>query len=140
MQKYPSKVVDNKYGKCLVATEDLEPNTIVEKFEGKIIKYKDTPKDKITYVIDVSTDYDEDKWMIPETNAQFANHSCNPNCVIDDELNIITKKHVKKGEELTYSYNIIEEDAKKFKWDSRWTFECKCKSNNCQKIIDKYKN
>ncbi|MDD5650365.1 MAG: SET domain-containing protein-lysine N-methyltransferase [Candidatus Nanoarchaeia archaeon] len=140
MQKYPSEVKDIRYGKCLVATKDLQPGIIVQKFEGPIIKYKDAPLNEITYVIDASTNYNEDKWIIPKTDARYANHSCNPNCTIDDDLNIITTKPVKKGEELTYSYNIIQEEASKFVWDKRWTFKCECKSKNCQKVIDGYKN
>lgn len=140
MKEYPSEVKDIKYGKCLIATKDLKPNVIVEKFEGLIVKYKEIPENEIIYGIDISTNYNEDKWMITKSNAKFTNHSCDPNCKIDDNLNIVTIKPVKKGEELTFSYNIIEEDASKFPWDPRWTFKCQCKSKNCQKIIDRYKN
>jgi SET domain-containing protein len=62
--------------------------------------------------------------------------------LVEDDLKIVTIKEVKKGEELTYSYNTYieeNEDIEDFLWDPRWNFECKCGSKNCQKIIQGYK-
>ena len=58
----------------------------------------------------------------------------------NDDLKIITIKEVKKGEELTFGYNVLEDEepGATFFWDKRWNFECKCGSKNCQKNIDKY--
>lgn len=137
---FKSKVIENEYGKALIATEDLSVGTVVEKFEGKIVRYQNVPEEEICYAICVG-EAGEDKWMIYKTNARYANHSCEPNCFVNDDLEIITIKEVKKGEELTYSYNTyIEEDEKPedYFWDPRWNFECKCGSKNCQKIINGY--
>ena len=142
MKKYPSKVVENLFGKgkALVATKNLLIGVIVEKFEGPIIKYADVPKDMIHHAIDVGANKGDDKWVDSKTNAIFANHSCNPNCMVDDDLNIITIKRIKNGEELTFSYNLIYdgEKASDFFWDDRWNFKCKCNSKKCLKKIDKY--
>ena len=142
MKKYPSKVVENLggKGKALVATKNLFIGVIVEKFEGPIIKYANVPKDSICYAICVGEKEGDDKWVDSKTNAIRANHSCNPNCMVDDDLNIITIKRIKKGEELTFGYNLLNdgEKASDFFWDDRWNFKCKCNSKNCQKEIDKY--
>lgn len=138
---FKSKVIENSYGKALVATEDLPIGTVVEIFDGTIVKYEEVPEKEICYAIHVG-ECDEDKWMIYKTNARYANHSCDPNCFVGDDLKIVTIKGVKAGEELTYSYNTyIEEDecVEDFFWDPRWNFECKCGSKNCQKVINGYK-
>lgn len=142
MEKYSSKVMEssNGKGKTLVATRDLPVGVIVERFEGPIVRYADVPKDMVCHAIYVGENICDDRWVVSQTNAIRANHSCNPNCMIDDDLNIITIKPIKKGEELVYSYNLLCEDEEKsdFVWDERWNFECKCNSINCQKKIDRY--
>ncbi|MFA6419832.1 MAG: SET domain-containing methyltransferase [archaeon] len=139
--KCPSKVIDIDYGKALVATKNLPIGTIVQAFKGKIIKYKEVPLDMICHVICVGEEKDDDKWVVSKTDAIRANHSCDPNCEVDDELNIVTIKEVKKGEELTFSYNPLEEgqNHEDYFWDPRWNFECKCGSKKCQKNIDRYR-
>jgi uncharacterized protein len=138
---FKSKVIENDYGKALVATEDLPVGTVVEAFEGDIIiPYAQVPEEEKCYAICVG-DAGEDKWMLYKTNARYANHSCDPNCFVGDDLKIVTIKEVKKGEELTYSYNTyLEEDenVEDFLWDPQWNFECKCGAKNCQKIIQGY--
>lgn len=37
--------------------------------------------------------------------AQFFNHSCSPNCYMSDENFLITDRHIKCGEELTWFYS-----------------------------------
>lgn len=142
MEKYHSKVVESSNGKglSLVATEDIPRGVIVEKFEGPIVKYAEVPKDMICHAIYVGEKIVDDQWVVSQTNAIRANHSCNPNCMIDDDLNIITIKPIKKDEELVYSYNLLydEEEESDFVWDEKWNFECKCNSINCQKNIDRY--
>ena len=108
--------------------------TIVEKFKGKVSSLDKIPESKIRYAILVSNG----NWMLPETKCKYINHSCNPNCIIADRLQVRTIREVKKGEELTISYNIVYENEDPGIWDSRWTFKCECKSKNCQGIIDKY--
>jgi hypothetical protein len=122
------------YGKCLVATKSLPSGTIVQKFEGKISSLEKIPESKTSFAIWISTG----NWMLPETDSKYINHSCNPNCIIDENLQIRTIRDVKKGEELTIIYNVVNENENPGVWDPKWTFKCQCKSENCQAIIDKY--
>ncbi len=41
-------------------------------------------------------------WMIPESNARYANHSCQPNSFINSRLEIEALKDVEQGEEVLY--------------------------------------
>src|SRR5271157_3472030 len=137
--KYPSMVKDCLYGKCLVSTKDLPIGTIIQKYKGKIVTRDKIPDDQITYALL----FDASNWVIVETPARYANHSCDPNCDINDDLEIVTIKPVRAGEELTISYNVISEESYDYTkwdyfWDTRWTFKCQCGNANCQGIIDKY--
>ena len=132
--KFPSRVKICKYGKCLVAEKPLKKNEIVQKIIGKIVSWDQIPQSEICYVILI----EDNKWITIDTDARYLNHSCDSNCNIDDELNIITNRSVKLGEELTISYNIVNENENPGVWDPRWTFKCECGSKNCQGIIDKY--
>lgn len=131
---FPSRINDCSYGKCLIATEDLSKGTIVQQFKGPIISKNQISEQDINYVILI----DDHNWLIPLTNARYLNHSCTPNCYVDDELRVITKSSVKKGEELTIIYNIVRKGENPGKWDKRWTFECKCGASNCQGLVNHY--
>ena len=114
------------YGKCLVATDDLRINSIVEKFSGPIVSFNDIPNSQICYVLLV----EKDRWMIPKSKARYINHSYSPNCIIDDNLYIYTTRNVFKGEELTIGYNFIRSGEYPGEWDERWSFKCNCNSQN----------
>ena len=131
---YPSVVSNCSHGKCLRAQSDLTPGTIVEILEGNVLRKEEIPESEIRYAIWINID----TWMILKTNARYINHSCLPNCYINDDLQIITTKTVKKGEELTISYNLVLSNENPGIWDEKWTFECRCGAENCQKLINKY--
>jgi len=133
-----SKVLPLPYGVGLFAITDLPKGIIVETFRGEIKQYDQIPTELKRYALDMSVNDNEDKWMLVTSDAGLANHSCNPNCKIDADKNIVTIKEVKQGEELTYSYNRIGKGFEKYEWKQEWSFECKCGSNNCQKVINKY--
>jgi hypothetical protein len=132
--KFPSTVKICNYGKCLISKKPLKKSEIVQEIRGKIVPWDKIPESEICYVILI----EDNKWMTIDTDARYLNHSCDPNCIIDDELNIITVRSVKEGEELTISYNIVNENENPGPWDPKWTFKCECGSINCQGIIDKY--
>ncbi len=139
MLKFPSQVVQNQYGSCLIAAEDLEIGVVVEKFEGPIVPYEDVPEDQKIYVLGLKGRL----WLIPKTNARFINHACDPNCTINDQQEVFTIRPVKKGEELTFSYNEIDREyylqhAQEYFWDERWTFQCQCGAAKCLGRIDGY--
>lgn len=134
-----SHVVQNGYGLCLLATRDLDPDVVVARFEGDAVPYEEIPEDEIPYVLNL----ENGRWLIPRTSARWANHSCDPNCKIDDQLGLVTIRPVAAGEELTYSYVLVDRghydrNSENFFWDERWTFECRCGSPNCVGRVDRY--
>ncbi len=134
---YPSRVSKNDYGKCLIASDDLGRGEIVGRFEGPILaSYALVPPEEICYTLVIGNDH----YMIIQTNAKYINHSCDPNCDIDDDYYVITLRPVRKGEEFSIRYNEIsaKHEGIKYFWDPRWSFECRCGSQNCIGIINDY--
>ena len=69
-----------------------------------------------------------------EDPAEWApqNHSCDPNTEFKG-LNIVAKKNIKKGEELTLDYALFLDENME-------PFECSCGSPYCRKVIKGIKN
>ena len=131
---YPSKVDICSYGKCLVATSFLPIGVVIQKLEGPIFSWNLVSEEEICYAILI----EYNKWMVIQTDARYINHSCDPNCIIDNDLRLITVRPVNEGEELTINYHIVYEGEDPGFWDPRWSFKCCCGAKNCQGIIDKY--
>ncbi|KAJ3321826.1 hypothetical protein HDV06_003828 [Boothiomyces sp. JEL0866] len=130
---YPKKV---EYGYGLFASEDLPPNTVVEKFEGEIFEdYNKVSQDQRAYVL-LCKKNEKWVWLLTFSNARYANHSCRPNCTLNENQELVTLRSVEKGEELNFVYNGGGEEDE---WDPLWTFKCECKNDNCQGMIDRYR-
>ncbi|KAJ3315460.1 hypothetical protein HDV04_003002 [Boothiomyces sp. JEL0838] len=134
--QYPSYPKKIEYGYGLFASDDLPPNTVVEKFEGEIYQdYNNVSNDQKAYVL-LCKKNEKWVWLLTFSNARYANHSCRPNCTLNDNQELVTLTNVQKGEELNFVYNGGSEDDE---WDPIWTFKCECKNDNCQGMIDRYR-
>ncbi len=58
-------------------------------------------------------------------------HSCEPNCGIKNKTVLVAMRKIKKGEELSYDYDMTE--------NSDWSMECSCGKPSCRKIIRGYR-
>lgn len=69
--------------------------------------------------------------------GQKINHSCDPNCGIQCDEDLIHKyvacKEIEKDDELTYDYAMGNYEVNSFP-------DCQCGANNCRKVIKGYKN
>lgn len=127
-------------GRGLIAGETIEEGAVVERLEGRAISYNKIPEADIRNAFEI----DDDRWMVPQSNARFINHSCDPNCYISNNLDVLTLRKVHAGEELTIMYNevTIEKYMKTGavvpEWDPRRTFDCFCSVPKCIGRIDRY--
>jgi len=121
-----------KYGLGLFAFRDIKKGEIIADFsDGKVYevdKASDLPKE----VADHAIQFEEHKWIDTEGIGRYLNHSCEPNSGIKDKFKFVAIDNIKKGEELTYDYEMTE--------DSDWRMKCKCGSKYCRKIIGAYRN
>jgi len=65
-------------------------------------------------------------------NKLFLNHSCNPNVGIRGQINFVSMKDIKRGQELTYDW-AMEMDESYLEKD--FEFECHCDSRDCRKTL-----
>ncbi len=125
----PARVSENGYGRSLVATADLPAETTVARFAGPVVPvYEDVPQDEVRHAILIGPR----QWMVPETPARFMNHSCHPNCRVNDDLDVVTLRPVRAGEEFTISYDSAHSSEELPAWDVRWSFDCRCGAINCR--------
>lgn len=125
----------------LYALKEIPKGTVIATYKGEKItkeeserrsnerlkKHIENPEEiAAVYIFELDNNYDIDG-DVPENDAKYINHSCNPNCEADiqnDEIIIYTIKDVKKGEELTFNYGFeFDEDFMKY--------PCKCGSEKC---------
>lgn len=58
----------------------------------------------------------------------YLNHSCEGNCGFDDEGDFVAIRDIKKGEELTYDYGLVESNP-------NFNMKCNCRSKTCRRTI-----
>lgn len=130
----PKVIVEEtgKYGKGLRAIRNISKGEVITDWTGgkvhEAIKCTDLPKD----VADHAIQFEEHKWIDTKGIGRYSNHSCNPNCGIRGKFRLVAMKNIKKGDWLTWDYEMTE--------DSDWRMNCQCGEKNCRKIIGAYKN
>ncbi|MBI4146303.1 SET domain-containing protein-lysine N-methyltransferase, partial [Candidatus Woesearchaeota archaeon] len=105
----------------------FQPNEIIFHFEGKLGGDNETNGESLQM---------EEELFLESTITfdDYLNHSCDPNCFIDFEnLNLVAKKCILQGEELTYNYNTSEYDLIQVTPNS--SFHCTCCSKNCIQFV-----
>jgi SET domain-containing protein len=132
----------NVHGRGLFARKDIPKDT-------KVIEYKGTrmPASELPDVDENDPDghhtviFSLDNGMLIDASrrgnaAQFANHSCNPNCDTieeDGRIYIRSLRKIKKGEEIVYDYHLHL--AGPFDKDWLVDYACHCGSRKCRKIM-----
>jgi hypothetical protein len=58
----------------------------------------------------------------------YLNHSCEGNCGFNDEGDFIAIRDIRKGEELSYDYGLVESNP-------RFSMGCACKTQTCRHVI-----
>ena len=120
------------FGKGLFTVEDIRKGEIIADWTGGKIFTAEKCSNLPEEVRDHAIQFEEHKWIDTTGIGHFINHSCEPNCGIKGKLKIIAIRNIKKGEWLTYDYEMTE--------DSYWKMRCKCGSKNCRSTIGAFKN
>ncbi len=128
------------HGKGVFALRTITKRTIVIEYQGMRISHKEADRlygdeqenSPHTMLFTVN-----DKVVIDATrkgnSARWINHSCTPNCeTIDEKDNIFieTLRTIRRGEELSYDYNLQlgERHTKK----AKAAHPCFCRTRNCR--------
>lgn len=130
--KSTPSLLHGKSEKGLFASAKIKKDEIVAVFDGPIydIDFEDWTDELVEHCIQ----FEKTKWRYSTGIARLSNHSCNPNCGIKNLFEIVTMRDITPGEELTWDYEMSEENV------TGWSMKCKCGEKKCRKKISKYSN
>jgi hypothetical protein len=127
----------------LFALQPIPAGTNVIIMGGKIVSGKFLPKlDKRNQ--QMSLQIDNDKWLIPNQvlsygiapftyeTACYINHSCDPNCGMEDATRIVTMRDIGTNEQITIDYAMVRNGTLVLDVD---VFACFCNSGSCRGTI-----
>ncbi|HYD03309.1 MAG TPA: SET domain-containing protein-lysine N-methyltransferase [Alphaproteobacteria bacterium] len=150
----PEYNIDKKYAqvdrsgihhKGVFALQDIPKGTVIMEYTGIIMTKeesdmlmdqtaekhrKDPEKFALTYIFQL----DDDRFLdgdLPDNDAKYINHSCDPNCEVEIGKNsvwIITLRDIKKGEEITYNYGF---EVDEYKVEDFISHRCRCGTKKC---------
>lgn len=120
-------------GKGLFAIEDIKKGEIIADWTGgPMYEAKSCMSLPTREISDHAIQCEEHTWIDTEGLGRYSNHSCKPNYGIQGKFKLVAMRDVKKGEWLTWDYEMTE--------DSDWKMKCKCGTPSCRKLIEAYKN
>jgi uncharacterized protein len=129
------------HGRGVFATRLIPKGTRIIEYRGKIIS--EAAADR-KYGDDEGTHtflFLMDNGMVIDANfrgntSRWINHSCDPNCEPNEEKGrvfIDALRNIKRGEELTYDYNLIVEE--RYTPALKRMYACGCGSRSCRGTI-----
>ncbi|OGG53220.1 hypothetical protein A3H16_03085 [Candidatus Kaiserbacteria bacterium RIFCSPLOWO2_12_FULL_53_8] len=137
MKSFVYKNVRRKKGLAgdgLFAINDIRAGELVVDFSTGPGTYLPTPEADVLY--EEGNDYmlqvDDDLFFAAADkheleDADFINHSCEPNCGVRGSLQIVAMCDIKTGEEITFDYAMSE--------SSDFQMQCRCGARTCRSII-----
>ena len=121
----------SKFEKGLFAKMDIFKGGLITKIVGRKIEFDEAVllDEKESYPFQIGlTEY-----IAPGEGTLWRNinHSCDPNCGVNQKLELIALRDIAKGEELFFDYSTSM-------LERHWTMECHCRSENCRHIISDF--
>lgn len=126
METDPVEIRNSKFGKGLFAKKEISAGTVLCRATGKELSFEQTVLLKERESHALQTDFD--KYILCEPPFLYSNHSCNPNCGVNQNLELFALRAIKKGEELFWDYSTSM-------LERHWTMKCSCGEMNCRKMI-----
>lgn len=120
-----------RFGKSLFANDLIKEGEIIALFDGPIFDYNYYGWTQ--ELEDHCIQFGKRKWRDSIGFARYINHSCEPNCGVKDLFKIIAMRDIKGGEELTWDYEMTEDNE-------IWRMKCLCGSKKCRGEIGAYRN
>jgi len=130
------------HGRGLFARKDIPKGTNIIEYKGTRMPPEDLPdvdenEPEAHHTVIFSLD---SGWLIDASRrgnaAQYANHSCAPNCETieeDDRIFIRSLRKISRGAELVYDYHLHQPGP--FNKDWLEDYACHCGSRKCRKIM-----
>jgi uncharacterized protein len=119
-------VINTNGDRKILADAFIKKGTPICSFTGRYINYQDTLKlgDKESFALQIG----DDNYLYLDPPARYFNHSCEPNCGLTLQQQLIAIQDIKANEELRWDYSTSM-------LEKHWTMDCVCKTPNCRKVI-----
>lgn len=129
MREDRAEIRESKFGKGLFAKHDIRQGSVICKITGEELNFKQTLllDDRESHTIQI----DFDKYLLCDPPFLYSNHSCNPNCGINNKLELFSLREIKAGEELFWDYSTSM-------LERHWTMKCACGEKNCRETISDF--
>lgn len=127
-------VQPSRNGLGVFAQKEFGAGDVVMPITGKLITcYLDDDIDERTR--DNAFRFDAERYVSPDGDAQFVNHSCEPNTKIvkkNQKLFIVAIRTIQKGEEIVFDYSttLASNDI--------WSMQCNCGNNICRGVVKRF--
>lgn len=129
------------YGKCVIAREDIRKGQRLARFYGEIKPFHHFNFSQKPYLVPMGGGL----WINPVGIPRYFNHSCAPNCELQNKIDLVARRPIKSGEELSFRYNVfptpkngdVGSVIEEARWDHGFTFVCECGAKNCVKVMDR---
>lgn len=128
------KIGQSKVGKGIFAIKKIGKGELIADFENGSGKF--LPLEEADRIYEAGNDYmlqvDDNVFFVATgknelEDADFINHSCEPNCGIKERLKIVAIRSIEKGEEISFDYAMSE--------SSDYSMKCLCGKQKCRKFI-----
>src|ERR1043166_8025649 len=113
-------------GRGLFAGRNYAPGDEILRFKGPIIPLAEVQakgKDQSNPIQVGNAEY-----IDIEPPGVFANHSCEPNAGITNNVDLIALQAIERGKEVRFDYSTTM-------WEGSWTMPCLCNSTQCRRIV-----
>lgn len=120
-------------GKGTFAIEDIKKGEVVYIRGGHILKLDELFRYEGEDTIDGYWPLTDEYWLGARTEEEFSeqkvyvNHSCDANCGIHGEITVVAMRDIKKGEEITQDYGLLD--------NADYEMKCTCGAKNCRGIV-----
>ena len=131
-----NKPVDNlfeirpsRFGKGLFATRSISADTVICKATGRLLTFAETLRlgEHESHCLQI----DVDKYILCDPPFLYSNHSCEPNCALNANLELFSVREIRPNEELVWDYSTSM-------YERHWTMQCFCGSKNCRGLINDF--
>ena len=126
-------------GMGIVADADIHEGELLMVFGGEIVHRNELTEEQ--YRLQTAFPIDKNRFIVlPTTNTsdtvdEYLNHSCNPTAWLTDEVTVVARRNIKKGEEITL-------DAATWDIDEVWLYSedgtCYCSDPDCRKTLSPF--
>jgi uncharacterized protein len=118
-----------RFGKKVTSNKAIAKGTVIIRFTGKPITFAESKTMGARESFALQTGYNS--YILLDEPACLFNHSCEPNCGLTPELDLIAIEQINEGEELCYDYSTTM-------LERSWTMACQCNRKSCRKIIEDF--